>query len=57
MSYDKKLAKWLQKGIKKGWISDVDCSTHDGPDMTEEELEEFDKGFDPCIPIVRLWID
>jgi hypothetical protein len=25
--------------------------------MTPEEEYEFEEGFDPCIPVVRIWFD
>lgn len=46
---------WLQVGIDQGWCSNVVCSTHDGLPMTEEEMEEWDDGYDPCIYGVRMW--
>lgn len=57
MTYNKKMAKWLQKGIKNGWITEPVCYTHEGPELTEDEQIEFDEGYDPCLPIMRLWID
>jgi hypothetical protein len=46
---------WLWFGMKRNWISAPVCSTHDWVDQTEEELEEFDEGGDPCITVVRVW--
>ena len=56
MNYDKRMARWLKKGIKNGWITEPVCYTHEGPELTEEEQAEFDEGYDPCLPVVRLWI-
>lgn len=53
---DEEFFDWIQHGVQRGWISDVVCDTHQGPDMTDEELEEFDEGQDPCIRIVRVWM-
>ena len=39
---------WLKNGYDRGWISDVFCNTHDGPPLTEEEMQEWDEGGDPC---------
>ena len=47
--------KWLDIGVENGWISKPTCATHDWLDMTDEESNEWDEGFDPCIPAVRLW--
>ena len=41
----------------KGWCSDVVCSTHDGLPLTEEEENEMEEGWDPCIPAIRLYQD
>lgn len=47
--------EWLQMGIEVGWCSETFCATHDGIEMTEEESEEWEAGFDPCQHAVRLW--
>lgn len=39
---------WLKNGYDRGWISDVFCDTHDGPPMSDEEMQEWDEGGDPC---------
>lgn len=41
---------WLNFGVKMGWISKPYCMTHDGnlDYMTEEEIDEWDNGGDPC---------
>lgn len=46
---------WLNFGMNRKWISAPTCSTHEWLDMTEEELEEFDEGGDPCVTAVRIW--
>ena len=46
---------WLAKGVKAGWVSDVVCETHDGLPMTDEEQNQWEEGFDPCLPAVRVW--
>jgi len=48
--------EWLDYGVAHGFCSDVVCSTHDGFPYTDEEEEEFDAGYDPCITAVRIWI-
>ena len=45
---------WLKNGFDRGWISDVFCNTHDGAPMTEEEMQEWDEGGDPCSFPVRI---
>jgi len=47
---------WLKYGHDNGWISDVFCSTHDGgySTMSEEEIQEWDEGGDPCMFVVRV---
>lgn len=49
---------WLTNGIERGWVSDPYCHTHDGgmQYMSEEELEEWEAGGDPCEHVVRIFI-
>lgn len=47
--------EWLQYGIDMGFCSKVTCFTHDGVDMSQEETNEFEDGYDPCITVVRIW--
>ena len=47
--------EWLQKGIDRKWCTDVACSTHDVVEMTDEEMEAWEEGWDPCIFVVRIW--
>jgi len=54
MSWDE-YNEWLLYGIKKGWISAPVCDTHDGLPLTEKEIEQWDQGDDPCIPVIRLY--
>ena len=47
--------QWLNIGIKQGWITEPYCSTHDGPaDMSDEEWQDWEDGFDPCSVVVRV---
>lgn len=46
---------WIEVGISKGWVSDVFCNTHDGGPMTEQEMQEWDDGNDPCSTHMRVW--
>lgn len=47
---------WLKLGIKMNWISKPYCMTHDGnyEHMTEEEVEEWDQGGDPCHTAISI---
>jgi len=47
---------WLQTGTSRGWISEPVCVTHHGLPNTEEEEAEWEEGFDPCVPGVRIWL-
>lgn len=49
--------EWLKLGITNGWCSPPICITHDGYPSTQEEDEEFEKGFDPCIHVIRPYED
>ena len=48
---------WLAYGMQNGWISEPLCLSHgEMPVRMYEELE-IDMGFDPCIYVVRMWVD
>jgi len=49
---------WLRNGIERGWVSDPYCHTHDGgyEYMSEEEIEEWEAGGDPCELVTRIFI-
>lgn len=51
-----KYEKWLITGIENDWISDPYCNTHDGgfEYMSQEEIDEWEAGGDPCCFVVRL---
>lgn len=51
-----KYEKWLITGMENGWISEPYCNTHDGgfEYMTQEEIDEWEAGGDPCCVVVRL---
>ena len=48
--------EWLLLGIDSGFCSQPACITHDSVEMTKEEQDEFEDGYDPCIHAVRLWV-
>jgi hypothetical protein len=54
---DMTIDEWIKYGITKGYCTDATCVTHSGLSNTKEEEEEWDKGYDPCIPGLRLWIN
>jgi hypothetical protein len=46
---------WINNGIDRGWITEPFCNTHDGdPYMTEEEMQEWEDGGDPCQVVFRI---
>ena len=47
--------EWIIYGMERGWIGPRVCAIHDGLPMTEEEESEFDEGYDPCIPVYRIY--
>ena len=55
---EKEFGIWLSNGIDRGWISDPYCHTHDGgyQFMSEEEIEEWEAGEDPCEHVLRILI-
>lgn len=49
--------EWFSIGREQGFISPAICSTHDGMPMSDDEMNEFENGDDPCIHILRLYED
>ena len=45
---------WLKNGYDRGWVSDVFCNTHDVAPMSDEEMQEWEEGGDPCSFQVRI---
>jgi hypothetical protein len=46
---------WLDNGIRRGWITEPFCNTHEGdPYMTEEEHKEWEEGGDPCQVVLKI---
>lgn len=52
-----KIDEWIQYGIDHKYCSEPVCSTHEGLPVTKDEGLEWDKGYDPCVPGVRLWLE
>jgi hypothetical protein len=48
-------SRWLEIGIRRGFVSPPVCQTHDGTPISYEEETEWDDGGDPCIHIMRLY--
>ena len=44
----KDVQSWYDYGLKKKWVTEVFCDTHEGPPMSDEEMQEWDEGNDPC---------
>lgn len=57
-SEEQEFAIWLENGIDRGWISEPYCHTHDGgmQYMSEEEIQEWEDGGDPCEHVLRIFI-
>ncbi len=49
------MGEWLKLGIERGWCSEPVCSTHDGLPSTDAEGVQWEQGYDPCVPAVRLY--
>lgn len=45
---------WLENGVSRGWISKPFCETHEGGPMSDEEMEEWENGQDPCAFHIKL---
>ena len=51
------MSEWVQYGLDQGWISEPFCYTHDGDSyMTEEEVNEWEDGGDPCCPVFKILV-
>jgi hypothetical protein len=46
--------RWYEKGLNNGWCSEIVCDTHDGLPMSDDEMEAWSEGDDPCIVAVRI---
>ena len=49
--------EWIAYGLEKGWCGPPVCYTHDGLPMSEQEMQDFDDGSDPCMHVVRMYED
>lgn len=50
-------AEWLATGIERGWCGPPVCAQHDGLPSTAEEDAAFETGDDPCLFVVRPYVD
>lgn len=48
---------WVKYGIEHGWCSAPLCMTHDGVGLDEEQEAEMDEGLDPCVSVLRIYVD
>jgi len=46
--------EWLKIGIDNNFCTNQFCSTHDIMPLHQSEEEEFERGGDPCMHVVRL---
>ena len=51
------LKEWLRQGTLNGWCSPVRCQMHDQPDMTDAEWARYEAGEEPCVYVVRLYVE
>lgn len=49
------LEGWLAHGAAKGWVTLPFCGTHDGVPMMKAEWKALAQGYDPCVPMMRVW--
>ena len=49
--------EWLSIGMENKFVGPPVCSTHDGIPTTEDEDMAWDEGSDPCIHVLRLYVD
>ena len=49
--------EWLSFGMAHKFVGPPVCSTHDGIPTTEDEDGVWDEGGDPCIHVLRLYVD
>lgn len=47
--------EWRDIGIAKGWISEPFCDTHEAGPISEEEVQAWDNGDDPCMFVFRIY--
>jgi len=50
-------AAWLAHGVSQRWCGPPVCSTHDGIPSTDDEDQNAEAGGDPCIHIIRPYVD
>jgi len=49
--------EWIKYGQDQGYCSPRVCVTHDGAPTTAAEDAEWDAGGDPCITVIRPYMD
>lgn len=53
----KNFDEWLAYGMENSYCGPPVCLTHDGEPLTEEEMEDFEDGGDPCVHMIRPYRD
>ncbi len=46
---------WLADGIRRKWISEARCETHEGVVLSDAEYNLIEDGEDICINVVRIY--
>lgn len=49
--------EWIEAGLEQGFCGPPVCHTHDGLPMSNQEDDSWNDGKDPCIHIIRLYLD
>lgn len=49
------LFDFLAEAQAAGLVSEVGCATHGTLEMSEDEQDGFEDGWDPCMFAVRVW--
>lgn len=49
--------EWLRAGMEAGFVGPAVCETHDGLPTSDLEDDEFEDGADPCVHVLRLYVD
>jgi hypothetical protein len=49
--------QWLDQGVKLGYCEEIHCMSHEFPVLNEEETQDFEKGCDTCVPLIRVYLE
>ena len=50
-------AEWFAYGLENGFCGPGVCAFHDGLPMTKEEDQMMADGDEPCVFVIRLYVD